>query len=229
MSIGEGLPAISRKLFEKIRNNEYIEFTDLPPARGKHRSLLNHLEGQVLLVQLQDLEDTRRIIPDFPTWNQCFTIFAAALVTHQPERLPQLMAYQYQMASYAKKFRWPTWVMYDQQYRLEKAASQDNNWSQISTAIYAQCFMVSATTQDEWCRTCYTFDHTSSSCPRTLHPPKRYKRQESSPHQKTCDDYNSRDKFCTRQHCKFLHICQLCKGQHPQFRCSKRGLKGADK
>ena len=125
-----------------------------------------------MLVQLQDLEDSRRIIPDFPIWSQCFTIFVTALTIQQPERLPHLMAYQYQMAAYAKKFRWPTWVMYDQNYRQEKAATQDNNWSQISTAIYAQCFMTLGVSQEDWCKTCYTLDHTTTNCPRSLHPPR---------------------------------------------------------
>ena len=171
-----------------------------------------------MLVQLQDLEDSRRIIPDFPIWSQCFTIFATALTIQQPERLPQLMAYQYQMAAYAKKFRWPTWVMYDQNYRQEKAATQDNNWSQISTAIYAQCFMTVGASQEDWCKTCCTLDHTTTNCPRSLHPPKRYKRQEGGLPQRTCDDYNTKEKYCTRQHCKFLHVCQQCRGQHPQYK-----------
>ena len=38
VSIGEGLTALPRQLFDKIRANEYIDFTDLPPARGKPTS-----------------------------------------------------------------------------------------------------------------------------------------------------------------------------------------------
>ena len=36
--------------------------------------------------------------------------------------------------------------------------------------IYAQCFMVSGTAQEDWCRACCTLDHTTSSCPCSLHP-----------------------------------------------------------
>ena len=102
VSIGAGFMALPRRLFEKIGANEYIDFMDLPPARGKPRSLPYHLDGQLLLVQLQDVEDHRRIIPDFPTWIQCFTIYSAALCLQHPQRLPHLLAYQAQMASYAK-------------------------------------------------------------------------------------------------------------------------------
>ena len=227
--IGEGLTALPRRLFEKIGANEYIDFTDLPPARGKPRSLPHHLDGQLLLVQLQDVEDYRRIIPDFPTWIQCFTIYSAALCLQHPQRLPQLLAYQAQMASYAKKFRWPTWVIYDQNYRQEKAATQDNNWSQIDTAIYTQCFMTAGMAQEDWCSSCNTLDHNSNNCPRNPPPPKRHKPQDGGLSQKTCDAYNAKGRFCTRSNCRFLHACQQCRGIHPLYRCPKQSSKGGSK
>ena len=229
VSIGEGLTALPRRLFEKIGANEYIDFTDLPPARGKPRSLPHHLDGQLLLVQLQEVEDYRRIIPDFPTWIQCFTIYSAALCLQHPQRLPQLLAYQAQMASYAKKFRWPTWVIYDQNYRQEKAATQDNNWSQIDTAIYTQCFMTASMAQDDWCSSCNTLDHNSNNCPRNPPPPKRHKPQDGGLAQKTCDAYNAKGRFCTRPNCRFLHACQQCRGIHPLYRCPKQSSKGGSK
>ena len=39
-SMGSGLAALPKKLVERIRANEYIDFTELPPAKGKARSLL---------------------------------------------------------------------------------------------------------------------------------------------------------------------------------------------
>ena len=41
VSIGEGLPALSQRLIEKIKAGEYVDFSDLPPAKGKSRSSAN--------------------------------------------------------------------------------------------------------------------------------------------------------------------------------------------
>lgn len=228
VSIGEGLPPLPKRLFDKIGGNEYIDFGDLPPARGKPKSLPQHLDGQLLLVQLHDVEDSKRMIADFPTWVQCFTIYAAALCVQQPQRFTQLLAYQSQIATYAKKFRWPTWIIYDQNYRQEKAANQDHNWSQMSTAIYTQCFTAPGAAQEGWCKSCHTLDHSSNDCPLTQQQAKRIKQQDWS--QRTCDVYNARGRFCSKANCKLLHACYLCRGQHPHYRCpNKHRTISADK
>ena len=107
ISINEELPAIPTKLLLKIWANEYIDFTDLPPAKSKQRSLPHYLEGQVLLVQMQELDHTKKTIPDFITWAQCFALYAAAILQRQPERATDLMAYFFITASNAKNIGGP--------------------------------------------------------------------------------------------------------------------------
>ena len=68
---GAGLPALPKKLILKIRANEYIDFADLPPAKGKMRAIPQGLEGQVIVVQAEHLQ-TKKLIPDLSTWMQCF-------------------------------------------------------------------------------------------------------------------------------------------------------------
>ena len=55
VSAGAGLPALPKKMVERILANKYIDFSELPPAKGKVRSLPSGLEGQVVLVQAADL------------------------------------------------------------------------------------------------------------------------------------------------------------------------------
>ena len=38
VQVGGGLPAIPKKLIEKIEAGEYIDFSELPPAKGKGKS-----------------------------------------------------------------------------------------------------------------------------------------------------------------------------------------------
>ena len=109
-TIGPGLPALSKRLVEKIRVNEFAE---LPPAKGKSRPLSQAGEGHVVVVQAADLLQSRKIIPDLATWQQCFSLYVAVLTPQQPERIPELMAYQAIIAKTSMKYKWPSWIVYD--------------------------------------------------------------------------------------------------------------------
>ena len=88
VTLGEGLPLIPKNLLNKIQVGEYIDFSNLPPAKGKARSLPLHWEGHTLVVQLEDLEGGKWLIPDFQTWVQCFAIYALAVVMAKNESGP---------------------------------------------------------------------------------------------------------------------------------------------
>ena len=122
ISIGAGLPSLPAKLVRKIHNMEYIDFADLPPARGKSRTP-HSLEGQVIVVQAADLLQTRKIIPDLATWQQCYAVYVAALASRYPRRVPELMAYQTIIAKASQKYWWPSLVVYDQNFRQEAAGN----------------------------------------------------------------------------------------------------------
>lgn len=124
-SISAGLPALPTKLLNRIWANEYIDFAELPLAKGRQRSLPNYLESQILLVHMHELDNTKKI-PDFETWAQCFALYSAALPQKQPERAVDLMAYFYSTANNARKYRWPLWLVYDQNFRQLMADTQDS-------------------------------------------------------------------------------------------------------
>lgn len=140
IALGRGLAAIPKKLVAKILSNEYIDFTELPPAKGKTRTMPQSLEGQIIVVQAADLIQARKIIPDFATWVQCFALYTATLATKSPERIPDLMAYQTIIAKASQKYRWPSWVVYDQKFRQEAPGNPTQAWAKVDPSIYAQCF-----------------------------------------------------------------------------------------
>ena len=131
-SMGSGLEVLPKKLVERIRANEYIDFTELPPAKGKDRPVPQSLEGQVIVVQAADLVQSRKIIPDLATWTQCFALYVATLASH---RLLDLMAYQALMAKASLKFRWPSWIVYDQNFRQEAAGNPHQVWAKADPAF----------------------------------------------------------------------------------------------
>ena len=94
MAKGEGLPSLPKKYVEKILAGEYIDFAELPPAKGKVKSIPNTVEGQIVVVQAADLLETRpKLIPDLATWVQCFGIYAAVITSKDPTRIKNLFAY----------------------------------------------------------------------------------------------------------------------------------------
>ena len=63
-----------------------------------------------------------QLLSDFTTWAQCFAIYAAAILSRQSHRMADLMAYMVETANNAKKYRWPSWLVYDQNFRQQMAA-----------------------------------------------------------------------------------------------------------
>ena len=53
-----------------------MEFSDLPPARGRVKEHIV-VEEHIVVVQAADLVNTRKVIPDLTTWVQCFTLYMA--------------------------------------------------------------------------------------------------------------------------------------------------------
>ena len=162
---GPGLPALPKKVVERIHAGEYIDFSELPPAKGKVRPLHQGLDGQVILVQAQDLLQSKKLIQDLPTWVQCFAVYVAVVVQKQPERVADLMAYATSIAKASKKYRWPSWVVYDQNFRQEAVSSPAQPWSKIDPSIYSQCFLGMARSTEGWCQTCQSLDHATLDCP----------------------------------------------------------------
>ncbi len=100
--VGMGLPPIPRRIVEKIQNNEFVDFTELPPAKGKSRVSPPQGDGQIVVVQAADLIQSRKVIPDLATWMQCFTIYVAVRAAYQPHKLADLMGYRSLIARPAK-------------------------------------------------------------------------------------------------------------------------------
>ena len=104
VTTGVGLAALPKKLVKKIKANEYTDFTELPPAKGKSCPIPQSLEGQVLVVQVADLLQARKIIPDLATWLQCFALYVATLAPSKPSRVAEMMAYQTIIAKASQKY-----------------------------------------------------------------------------------------------------------------------------
>ena len=228
-SINSALPALPTKLLHRIWAGEYIDFGDLPPARSKPRSLPHYLQGQVLVLQMQELEgNCKRAIPDFTTWAQCFALYTAAILMRQPERAPDLMAYLFMTTNNARRYRWPSWLVYDQNFRQLMADTRDNVWAKTNPEIFTHCFINAQKSQESWCKICHSVEHTSGLCPSA--PPTRSSRPRQDPpppdpkRNTICKDFNNKEKGCRwGTNCFRRHICSICRGSHPKSKCRAKG------
>ncbi len=132
-------PALLKKLVGKDLIHQYIEFAELPLGKGKNRQLTQALEGQVLVVQEADLLQTRKVIPDLATWSQCLALYVAVLPPHQLGRIAHFMAYQAMIAKTSMKYKWPVWIVYDQNF-WQEVAGATQSWAKVDPSIYAVCF-----------------------------------------------------------------------------------------
>ena len=128
------------KLAERIWAGEFVDFCELPPAKGRARPVTGSMEGQLILVQAAYLYQTKKLIPDLATWSQCFALFTANIAVKQPKRIPDLPTYMATIAKASQKYRWSSWLVYDQNFRQQAAESGNFDWSKIDPSIYAQCF-----------------------------------------------------------------------------------------
>ena len=186
------------------------------------------LEGQIIVVQAAELMQTRKIIPDLATWVQCFSIYAATLLAKYPAKTQELMAYQTIIAKASQRYRWPSWVVYDQNFRQEAAGNPHQSWARVEPSIYAQCFTGQAVSAENWCTRCQCLDHTTSSC--LYHPRKRQwlntgggssTSTQGRHEQQICIKYNKFNGDCRfGKECRYLHVCSACKEPHPVSRCS---------
>ena len=62
----------------------------------------------------------------------------------------------------SQRYQWPSWVVYDQNFRQEAAGNPHQSRARMDLSIYAQCFMSQAIS---WCTRCQCLDHTTSNCP----------------------------------------------------------------
>ena len=172
-----GLPLLAKKLAESILAENYVDFVELSSAKGCCK-LLQSTERQLVLIHAADLLQSEQLIPDLPTWFQCFDIFAAVVTSCHPERTASLMAYLAAINKASTQYKWLSWVVYDLTYCQNAADTGQTDWSRIDPGLYAECFNNMAISAEGWCTHCYSTEHILDNC--ILHPLAKRRPQSSA-------------------------------------------------
>lgn len=187
----------------------------------------------MLLVQATESAQSKKLIPDLSTWAQCFAIYAAVVLSAQPHRATSMILYMYHIAKLSKQFQWPSWIIYDHEFRELAAATGNQDWSKIEPSVYTTSFTNQMVKSPGWCAPCKTMQHSQENCPiQSQAQKRRYASASPSPKRPKapgsvpvpCREWNRRDQSCSYgEACRFLHVCARCrKPDHTVRNCTSK-------
>ena len=136
--LGSGRPPVPAKLVSQILTGKFIELSELIPenlAPPTTESTSFTIEGRSI-VPTTTSSRKKTEISDILTWVECFNSYISVITAFHLERVRDLLAYMALIMRLAKQFPGLCWYTYDRAYRLEAAASNSKNWSQINADLY---------------------------------------------------------------------------------------------
>lgn len=227
---------------DKIQKGLFIDFKEF-------------LQDNVLLLQrLQDLGQVNpalsatqpilagskmRDVPDAEGWASCFLAFLAAKTGCEETR--ELAAYGMIVLHLARKHKGSGWLLYDRQFRQQKAAGSALPWAEINPSLMAATVLSNpGALQPRSCPYCLMADHGKEECalaslesPGVPNFPSAGTAQGPSGRQaRRPAPYKPPDTICRRFNrgscesveCRYEHICSGChKPGHPVFNCRGKG------
>ena len=136
--LGPGRPPIPAKLVAQILAYKFVEMSDFipenleTPTTGTPSFIIDGCS----IVPTTSSSRKRSEVNDILTWVECFNSYITVLTAFRPERSRDLLTYMALIIRIAKQFPGRCWYNYDRAYRLEAAASNSKNWSQIHSDLY---------------------------------------------------------------------------------------------
>ena len=139
-------------------------------------------------------------------WVQCFAKYTAAMAKQFLNCTPGFMSHMLTVMKAFCEVEEPAWRLYDKAYREKMSSTGNRAWSGMDMALY-----------QELC----------GSRPRrkvvepTLVPSRSLGKKRPSGCRKSlvCWEFNDGD--CSfGKSCKFPHLCEMCRGNHPKYRCT---------
>ena len=239
------LPSLSAANLAAIRGGKFVNFDSLLPASLSHTSSGYSLQFDSSTSDNPSVSllprSSRRTIRNFVTWLAAWNIFIQAFCFFNPSFAGSLLAYQSQISIYASRYDFTAWYTYDKHFRQNMANLHPNSqWADVDRHIFDEILLCASVLAI--CLSCREPGHHLSACPLNsshsqqpfLVPQRAVPSSSStqpipprstspSPITMACRYFNSG--VCSFSNCKFGHVCQLCQGKHPAFRCPRSASK----
>ena len=151
-------------------------------------------------------------------WAQCFGIYVAVISRSQPERVPDMLAYQALIIQAQMEYQGDSWLSYDRTFRLRAASKRNLDWSAVDPTLWSLAF--SGKGKSNGCKHCFSPTHSSTECSwnpeaqsssrMNTHAPE-LSEQPARRLSRVCYDWNnSPSPSCSYPFCKYLHKCAIC-------------------
>lgn len=150
-----------KEINRENRSRRVYRLQRLATSKGQGQSSDPSL---IIVVQAADLVQARKLTPDLATWLQCFGLFYHCSGTQESPTSARTRGLYVHNSESKSKYKWPWWVIYDQNFRMEVAGTSQS-WARVAPSIYAQCFTGQAINVENWCAQCQGLDHSSARCP----------------------------------------------------------------
>ena len=141
---------------------------------------------------------------NFITWIQCFSHYTAAMSKYYPNCTAGFISHLLIVVKAFNEVEHPAWREYDEAYREKMASTGNKSWSGMDVALY-----------QELCGSRQKQRSEKRELPRGTGG-----KRPMSGRDYVCWLYN--DGTCTHNPCKFPHLCELCRGNHPKRYCTQR-------
>ena len=146
--LGPGRPPIPSKLVTQILGNKFIELSELLPENLESPSCESSsftIEGGAIVPITKVSSKRKQEITDILTWVECFTSYVTVISTSFSSRSRDLLSYMALIIRMAKRYTGNCWLNYDRAFRLEAAASNLRDWSQLKPDLYSYHTSVNST------------------------------------------------------------------------------------
>ena len=95
-------------------------------------------------------------ITQIKTWVECFSTYTSVIVSQDPSRIQDLLAYLSTIVHAVRKYKGSGWQTYDAIFRQQAVNVNTSLWTTV---------LCNASPQ-EHCSTCLSLDHTLKDCPQ---------------------------------------------------------------
>ena len=204
--LGEGLGSVSKRIHERMLRWEFMDMSDFRPRSSLDQvSSEAEMEKLVVLPGFEVSQPRKRPVNNFITWVQCFCCYTAAMSKHYPDCTMGFMSHLLIVLKVFNEVEHPAWREYDEAYREKMAATGNKSWAGMDVALYQEI--------------CGSRQKQRTTLKREMTRGAGGKRPASG-HDYVCWLYN--DGTCTHNSCKFPHLCEICRGNHPKRFCTRR-------
>jgi len=138
--LSDALPVVPAKLVKRILKPEYVDMAELlkDNMEAERRRMLS--DGGLTQSHFAN-RPTRREVPDMLSWLQCFSLYAAVVVSKYPEKRNELWAYQATLIGEARRCGGRGWLLYDSAFWQQITSFETVDFSKINQSLYSTTFL----------------------------------------------------------------------------------------